>query len=75
MGLNVLVVGRDGRAYSPEEWPQSNTFWQSNQENLLVADNQTRSYSNGSDYTRLVLAHYAWGRRASPADAPTEKVR
>jgi hypothetical protein len=41
LGLRVLVVGRDGQAYDPEHWHRSNTFWQSREENLLVADNQT----------------------------------
>lgn len=68
MGLRVLVVGRDGQAYGSEQWPESNTFWQANQENLLIGDNQTRSYQQGNAHTRLVLARYAWGPKAAPTE-------
>ncbi|MGH2831466.1 MAG: hypothetical protein ACRDK2_01720, partial [Solirubrobacteraceae bacterium] len=47
-GLHTLVVDRDGLTYDQEQWPLSRTFWQLNQEGLLVADNQTRAYQLGS---------------------------
>ena len=40
-GLPALVAGRDGNAYEPAAWPESRTFWQGAQENLLVGDRQT----------------------------------
>ena len=61
----VVVVGRDGQIYEKETWPQSNTFWNSNQENLLVADNQTRDYQDGTPERRSYLASMAWGRDLS----------
>jgi hypothetical protein len=61
LGLEPRVVGRDGRAYAPAEWPASATFWQREQQNLLIADNQTRRYQLSDAYTRGVLARYAWG--------------
>jgi hypothetical protein len=69
LGLRVLVVGRDGNGYEPERWPASRTFWQSNQENLLVGDNQTAIYQNGNRQLRTVLSSYAWGHDADPGDA------
>jgi hypothetical protein len=75
MGLRVLVVGRDGRGYELGQWPQSNTFWQANQENLLISDNQTRAYQQGSTYTRLVLSRYAWGPQAAPTESQLPAVR
>ena len=42
-GLDVLIVGRDGNAYRVEDWCRSNILFQGEQENLLVADNQTNS--------------------------------
>lgn len=66
-GLRVLVVGRDGRAYDPEHWHRSNTFWQSQEENLLVADNQTELYLSADSEKRAELAQYAWGENARPA--------
>ena len=43
-GKNILLVGRNGRGYSPAFWPISDTFRQGMQRNLLVSDNQTRNY-------------------------------
>jgi len=60
-GKRVLVVGRDGLAYEPDTWHESKTFWQSEQENLLVADNQTRDYAEGSASRRRYLRLTAWG--------------
>ena len=66
LGLRVLVVGRDGDAYEPERWHLSNTFWQSREENLLVADNQTESYLAAGADQRAYLAQSAWGDNARP---------
>jgi hypothetical protein len=60
MGKKVLVVGADGRGYEKEAWCESNTFFQSEQENLLVADNQTREYEYGSPDRRRFLSSLAW---------------
>ena len=64
MGLRAVVVGRDSRAYECEQWPHSYTFWQGNQENLLVADNQTTAYQNADAELRAILSRYAWGPAA-----------
>lgn len=66
LGLRVLVVGRDGEGYEPERWHLSNTFWQSREENLLVADNQTELYLAADAAKRAELAQYAWGDDARP---------
>lgn len=60
-GLACLVVGRDGRAYEAEAWPQSHTFRSGDQANLLVADNRTRDWEAASGPTRLALTTAAWG--------------
>jgi hypothetical protein len=60
-GLDVLVVGRDGSAYGPGEWPQSNTFWQSTQENLLIHDNRTTAYERGTKEFQAKRSEAAWG--------------
>lgn len=67
LGLGLLVAGCDGRSYGSSEWPASRTFWQGDQENLLVEDNQTRAYQEGDEEVRRVLAGYAWGPSAQPA--------
>ena len=66
-GLRPLVVGRNGEAYEKEHWHLSNTFRQSRQENLLVADNQTDLYAEADAATRAELSRLAWGEHAQPA--------
>jgi hypothetical protein len=68
MGHKIVVVGRDGVSYEPRDWARSNTFWQGSQENLIVADNQTRSYERGDLAVRRALSAHAWGKRAAPAE-------
>lgn len=65
---NVLVVGRDGVGYPPADWHKSDTFWQGEQKNLLVADNQTRRYENGTRAQRQFLRRFGWGLTAEEAD-------
>ena len=60
-GLKVLVVGRDGRGFSPKFWPGSETFRQGNQENLLVADNQTRAFTETVWAEKAVICQRTWG--------------
>ena len=63
-GKQVLVVGKDGIGYDMASWNRSGTFWQSEQENLLVADNQTSDYRDGSPERRRFLSFSAWGNSA-----------
>jgi len=59
-GLRAVVLDRWGKIYDIPEWKSSSTFWTDVQQNLLVADNQTNSYSTGSDRHRKMLRCYAW---------------
>jgi hypothetical protein len=59
-GLRPVVVDRWGRLYDIPEWKSSSTFWIGTQENLLIADNQTRNYASGSAQLRGTLKCYAW---------------
>jgi hypothetical protein len=65
-GLRTLVVDRDGTTYDRDSWDSSRTLWQGDQEGLLVADNQTRSYQHGGLDRRHMLATLAWGPNARP---------
>ncbi len=60
-GLRAVVVGRDGRAYEPADWPQSTTYRSRAQRNLLVADNRTREWEHASTKERRSLSRRAWG--------------
>ena len=66
MGLEVLVVGRDGKAYRKGDWAHSGTFWQADQQNLLIADNQTNLYRDGTPEMKTRFAEYAWSGTSSP---------
>jgi hypothetical protein len=65
-GLRTLVVDCNGASYDHGEWQRSCTFWQRDQERLLVADNQTRAYAEADDDRRRLLAGFAWGADADP---------
>lgn len=66
LGLRPLMVGRNGEAYEKEHWHLAKTFWQSRQENLLVADNQTDAYALTDATGRAELSRLAWGEYARP---------
>jgi hypothetical protein len=65
MGLDAVIVGRDGRHYGISEWPSSGTFRQKDQDNLLVADNHTIEYSTAPPERRRQLAANVWGTSAA----------
>ena len=65
MDLRALVVGKDGRTYEKEEWFESGTFWQGEQVNLLVADNQTNTYMKVDLEEKRRLSRLAWGDKVS----------
>ncbi len=65
LGGKLLVVGKDGLGYEMTEWNESKTFWQAEQENLLVSDNQTRDYLCGDAERRDYLTSAAWGKYPS----------
>jgi hypothetical protein len=66
MGLRAAVVAADGRVFDKTRWHESNTFWQAEQENLMVEDNQSRDYRDGDATRRLYLSVLAWGDHANP---------
>jgi hypothetical protein len=65
MGLRPLVVGRDGIGYEKEEWHTSHTFWCEGQKNLLIADNQTKTYELDDADGRQRLERFAWGEKTA----------
>jgi hypothetical protein len=73
-GDTVLVAGRDGSVFTSDEWPRSITFWQGDQRNLLIGDNQTLAYQKGDAVTREVLSRYAWGLSAAPVEPTVAEV-
>ena len=60
-GHECVVVGRDGKAYAEHEWSRSATFRSGEQRNLLVADNQTRTYASADAVTQAMVRQLTWG--------------
>lgn len=69
-GRVTVVVDANGRAYPPDAWAESGTFWVPGQPNLLVGDNQTQAYHNAGVYRRRFLELAAWGRVFTPNPIP-----
>lgn len=67
-GRHAVIAGRDGRVYRRDDWASSYVFWQGDQQNLLVADNQTRAYQQANMELRTALSCFAWGKAADPAN-------
>ncbi len=65
-GLRALVVDRAGDCFDRARWPASRTFWQGDQEGLMIADNRTLIYANGQLERRAMLSRFAWGAHADP---------
>jgi hypothetical protein len=65
-GRPPVVVDRHGAVRAGPEWHEGDVFWQARQEDLLVADNQTRQYADGPPFHREVLSKFAWGLAARP---------
>jgi hypothetical protein len=59
-GLKAVVVGREGRAYPVDQWRAAGTFWTGDQANLLIADNRTCEYAEGTPELRSYLEYLAW---------------
>jgi hypothetical protein len=67
MGLLAIVVGRDGNRYDVTDWARSRTFRLGSQDNLLVTDNQVRSFVSMSPEERLTHVRMTWGDYAGRA--------
>jgi hypothetical protein len=66
-GLSAVIVGRDGTARTSRDWAAGDIFWQADQRDLLVEDNQTVNYDRATPAQRHALCRYAWGTAARPA--------
>ncbi len=65
-GLATVVVDRLGVARMPPDWHLGDVFCQADQEDLIVADNQTRSYNTATPSQRAVMSAQSWGSHARP---------
>jgi len=60
-GHCVKIVGKDGRAFGVEEWPAAGSYASRDQENLLIADNQTEKYRKMDSLERASARRKIWG--------------
>ena len=44
-------------------WYESKTFWNSEQENLMISDNQTEKYIKAGPEEKKFIHHLAWGKK------------
>lgn len=65
-GLGVRVAGADGTSFTDDQWVDSRTFRALWQDNLVVSDNQTRTYETETRAMRRILEICAWGRFFTP---------
>lgn len=61
LGLDALIVGRNGRGYSSAWWTASDTFCQGEQSNLLVSDNVTRGFDEMTWADKAEACRRVWG--------------
>lgn len=73
--FRVLVIDREGQAIPMEQWPQSRTFWSSQQEQLIIADNQTDLYDQADAATKNKLTYLAWKQHGSIQHHTASKER
>lgn len=59
-GDELYVVDRHGRAIPHAAWRGSRVYMDGTQENLMIADNQTRLYAESTHFMRLRLNASVW---------------
>jgi hypothetical protein len=64
LNRRMLVSGRDGQAYEKEDWFKSATFKQKSQDNLLIADNQTKRFLLANPNQQCNMSISAWGDKS-----------
>lgn len=60
-GYKIKLVNKFGLGIDIENWADSNIFWNGEQENLLIQDNQTSKYQNSCKEEQTKLKFAAWG--------------
>lgn len=61
-GLRQTLVGRDGREFAVEAWPESHGFRLGRQDNVLVKDNQVLVFDTATPERRRFLQICSWGQ-------------
>lgn len=71
MGLKPIIVGADGEGYSLDNMLHSRTFRLGDQSNLLITDNQSRSWAQMPPKRREMYTRMSWSENVlGPARFP-----
>ena len=65
-GLEAVVVDRSGHGYDVADWVRSKTFRLGNQEDLILTDNQSRSFDAMAPGSRATHVRMTWGDYLGP---------
>jgi len=68
-GLGAIVVDRAGQGYDVADWVQSRTFRLGNQEDLILTDNQSRTFDAMTPGSRATHVRMSWGDYLGPPPA------
>ena len=60
-GRRLALVGCNGTVYDQDRWSSSETFRLGDQRNMMIADNQTRSFDRMSKAERDIHVMMTWG--------------
>lgn len=76
-GQDAIIVDKEGRGFSVDQWPTSETFRLGSQRGLLLGDNQTENYEKSSAALRVTFQRMTWGDyiAAPPSDFPDIGLR
>lgn len=61
-GFDLYVVNSDGKKFSINDWPKSDTFALGNQDKLIITDNRTDLYHNLSYQKKIKMQKIYWGK-------------
>ena len=59
--LKALVIDKNGKTYLSDHWKESCTYRINDQKNLLISDNRTKLYSEGSLEEKKLMTKLSWG--------------
>lgn len=74
LGLEVVVVGRDGVCYPETKWIDAGTFRAHGQRNLLIGDNRTWDYERADEVKKMWLHILGWYEH-EPGPNPDKRHR
>ena len=69
-GKEIVVIDKNGEAFSPADWLNSGTFSSFGQVNCAISDNRTRQYDLANPKQRQKYFISTWGGELSLVTDP-----